>query len=71
MSKISCPLFTITLAKGRETVVIDDKDKIPDEYVRVKTSIEPDKVEIGKRLKAGEEVEGAHLERSKPSIQIK
>lgn len=71
MTKISCPLFTITLAKGRENVVIDDKDKLPDEYVRVKTSIEPDKAEISRRLKAGEEIEGARLERSKPSVRIK
>lgn len=71
MTKISCPLFAITLAKGRENVVIEDKDQLPDEYVRVKTSIEPDKIEIGRRLKAGEEVPGARLERSKPSIRIK
>ncbi|HIO30773.1 siphovirus Gp157 family protein [Marinobacter salarius] len=71
VTKISCPLFAITLAKGRENVVIDDKDKLPDECVRVKTSIEPDKTEISRKLKAGEAVEGAHMERSKSSIRIK
>ena len=71
ISKISCPLFTITLVKGRESVVVDDQDKLPDELVKVETSIKPDKPAISKQLKSGKEVPGARLERSKPSIRIK
>ena len=35
ISKISCPLFTITCAKGRESVVVDREDGIPDELMSV------------------------------------
>ncbi len=71
ITKISCPLFTITLARGREVAVIDDENQLPDELVRVKTEIAPDKSAIAAKLKAGELVPGAHLERSQSSIRIK
>ena len=71
ISKISCPLFTITLAKGREVAVIDDADQLPDELMRVKTDISPDKLAIAAKLKSGEEVPGARLERGQSSIRIK
>lgn len=71
MTKISCPLFTITLAKGREVVAIDDEAALPDELMRVKTEIAPDKTAIAAKLKAGEEVPGARLERGQSSIRIK
>lgn len=71
ITKISCPLFSITLSKGRESVVVDSQDLIPDDLMRVKTELTPDKTAIAKLLKAGTEVPGAHLERGKSSIQIK
>lgn len=71
INKISCPLFTITLAKGREVAVIDDADQLPDELMHVKTDIAPDKLAIAAKLKAGEEVPGARLERGQSSIRIK
>lgn len=71
ITKISCPLFTITLAKGREVAVIDDESQIPDELIRVKTEITPDKTAILKLLKEGGEVPGAHIERGQSSIRIK
>lgn len=71
ITKISCPLFTITCAQGREVAHIDDEKQIPDEYMRVKTDIAPDKNAIAAALKEGKEVPGAHLERSKSSIRIK
>lgn len=71
ISKISCPLFTITLASGREVAVIDKESELPDDLVTVKTAISPNKVEILKRLKAGEVIPGAHIERSQSSIRIK
>lgn len=71
ISKISCPLFTITCAKGRESVVVDSEDGIPDELMSVKTEIKPDKVAIAARLKAGEEIPGCRLERGQSSIRIK
>lgn len=69
--KIECPLFTITLAKGRDQVMIADESQIPDDYVRVKTEIKPDKVAIGKALKAGETVPGAQLVTGPTSLRVK
>src|SRR5690554_2110404 len=71
ITKISHPLFTITLAKGREVAVIEDESALPDELMRVKTEVAPDKNAIAAKLKSGEEVPGARLERSKSSIRIK
>lgn len=71
ITKISCPLFTITLAKGRESVVIDDEKSLDDDLVSTKVTTTPDKKAIAERIKAGQEVNGAHLERGKSSIRIK
>ena len=71
INKISCPLFTITLAKGRDIVQIDNEDKIPADYLNIKTSITPMKTEILAALKAGEKIEGVTLTKSKTSIRIK
>jgi len=71
INKITCPLFTITLAKGRDIVQINDADKIPADYLNIKTSMTPMKKEILAALKAGEEIEGASLTKSKNSIRIK
>jgi hypothetical protein len=71
ISKISHPLFSITLAKGREVAIIDNPSIIPDELTYVNTEIRPEKTEILRLLKEGKEVPGAHIERSQSSIRIK
>ncbi len=71
ITKISHPLFTITLAQGREIAVIDNPALIPDELMYVKTEMRPEKAEILRMLKEGKEVPGAHIERSKSSVRIK
>lgn len=71
ISKISCPLFTITLKKGRDMVQIQDEDKIPTDYLNIKTSVTPMKREILADLKAGNEIAGTILVKSKSSILIK
>lgn len=71
ISKITHPLFSITLAKGREIVIIDNPSVIPDELMYVKTEMRPEKAEILRLLKEGKEVPGAHIERSQSSIRIK
>lgn len=71
IKKISCPLFTITLVQGRQVAVIEDETLLPDDLVRVKTEVSPDKNAIAARLKAGEEVPGARLERGQSSVRIK
>lgn len=71
ITKITHPLFTITCGKGKPVVIVDDEKLIPDEFMRVKTSMAPDKLEIAKAIKEGVEVPGAHSEIGKSSISIK
>lgn len=68
---IRSTLYTVTLAQGTQVAIIDDESKLPDELTSVKTSIVPDKRAILAKLKAGEVVEGARLERTQSSIRIK
>ena len=72
IKKISCPLFTITCAMGREVVTVDDVDEIPDDFMSMpEVEMKPDKKAIMAALKDGAEVLGVHLERNKSSIRIK
>lgn len=52
------------------TVVVDNPDEIPEEYIRVKVTRNEDKVAIREAIQQGKEVPGAHLEQKK-NIQIK
>jgi hypothetical protein len=61
ISKIECPLFTITLSKPAKQVEITDESLLPDDYVRVKTTVAPDKVALAKALKEGADIPGAVL----------
>ncbi|MBU6956094.1 siphovirus Gp157 family protein [Hahella sp. HN01] len=71
IKNISCPLFSISYVKGRETAAIEDESALPDEYVDVKTEVKPNKASITKALKAGVNIPGARLEHTKSSIRIK
>ena len=71
IKKIDCPLFTITLAKGRDIAVIDNADDLEDDFVKVETTVKPIKEDILKALKDGIDVKGAHLEKGNNSIRIK
>lgn len=61
ISNIKCQLFSITLSKPAKQVEITDESALPDEFVRVKTTIAPDKAAIAKALKDGIDVPGAIL----------
>lgn len=50
---------------NRASVVVDDASAIPDQYMVTKTTVAPDKNAIYKAIKAGEEVPGAHTERTR------
>jgi len=71
ISKIECPLFKITLAKGRDVVEVVDADLIPNDYVNVKVTESPDKAAILKALKDGVEVPGCVMVKSKTSLRVK
>jgi hypothetical protein len=51
IKSIKRPLFTITLAIGREKVIVDNEEAVPDELTSVKTSITPDRTAIAAKLK--------------------
>lgn len=71
ITKINHPLFSITLGKPVVTCEVTDQSLLPDDYVTVKTEIEPDKRKILKDLKEGVEVEGAVLSEGKSRLLIK
>jgi len=71
MKKVQGDLFSVTLAKGSESVEVYDLALIPDEYIEVKTILQPDKAEIKKAIKAGGEVSGAKIIAGEPSVRIK
>ena len=71
ISKIECPLFSITLSKPTKQVEITDESLLPDEFVKVKTTVSPDKVLLAKVLKQGKEITGAILVDSEPRLIIK
>lgn len=51
ITSIKRPLFTITLAMGKEKVIVDNEDAVPDELTSVKSSVTPDKTAIAAKLK--------------------
>lgn len=70
INKISCPLFTITLTKPPQVVVVDDEAAIPDALVKVETVRKIDKKALLKDLKAGLDIPGAHLGEGNPGLRI-
>ncbi len=71
ISKITCPLFTVSLRIGSESVDILDESEIPDKYVIAEVVEKIDKNAIKADLRAGKEVNGAALKRGETTIQIK
>lgn len=58
--KFETPKVKLSYRKS-DKVEIDDINKLPKEYVKEKIEYSADKTEIGKLLKNGKSVEGAHL----------
>lgn len=69
--RVKTPLFNVTLAEGRHSVQVVDESLIPDDYVNVKTVIQPDKKVIGEMFKSGETVPGCEYVRGESSVRIK
>lgn len=69
LKKVSDPLVTVYLRKSTATIV-DEMDILPKDLIRVKVETSPDLVAIGKKLKAGEVIPGAHLE-ERQNVNIK
>ena len=64
ITKIESPYFALTIKKNPPSVVIDDVEAIPAEFMVTPAPPPPapDKKAIGEKLKAGEQVPGCHLE---------
>lgn len=61
--------FRARLMAGRESVVVDDEDALPEDCKRITVKVDPDKTRILKLIKAGESVPGARVEKN-PSLRI-
>lgn len=69
INKIECDLFNITLRKPVDVCVIDDAEKVPQDYWKVVKSV--DKALVKKALKDGHSVDGARLEKGQHGLIIK
>lgn len=67
--KVKAGVFDLSMRKS-ESVVIDDIDKLPEIYVKVKQTTSPDKTAIKKAIKVGEVISGAMLQVNN-NLQIK
>lgn len=68
-TKASSARYEAAVRYYDETKILDE-NKIPEEFIKVKTTKSPDKTAIKAAIKAGQEVEGAAIE-SVPHIKIK
>lgn len=68
LSKIKGELFTVSIADNPPSVVIDSEEMIPSDCKEVKITIARSR--IAEKLKSGEPVAGAHLERTR-SLRIR
>jgi len=71
ITNITCPLFSISLAKGRPIALIDNADEIPARFLKTKLTKTPIKADILKALKDGDKVPGASLGVGAESLRIK
>ena len=69
IDKIQTDLATFSLRKSKSTQ-IDNIELLPQEFVTVKQTFQPDKTAIKKAIEAGKEVAGAHIIEN-VSLQIK
>lgn len=70
-SSVKTALFTVSLAKGRQSVNVIEESALPDDMVVVKTEIRPDKKAIADAIMSGREVPGAELVTGEKSLRIK
>lgn len=67
--KFSSSRCAVSFRKS-ETVEVDDVQRIPPNLLRVKTTVDPDKMAIKTMLKAGQEIEGCRLvEKLNPQVK--
>lgn len=68
-TKLVIPEASISILEGKDSVVIDDLDELPQGAYRIKK--EADKVAIKESIQSGSEIPGARLERGADTIQVR
>lgn len=68
-TEVKSPEVTLRFRKS-SSVEITDSESLPEQFLRTKTVIEPDKTAIKNALKSGEKIQGAQLVESR-NLQIK
>ena len=68
-TEVKSPEVTLRFRKS-SSVEITDSESLPEQFLRTKTVVEPDKTAIKNALKAGEKIQGAQLVESR-NLQIK
>jgi hypothetical protein len=73
ISEISCQYFKLAIRKNPPSVIIDDADQLPLDYVVLPPipAPMPDKRKILDAIKHGETVPGASLDESKTRLEIR
>jgi hypothetical protein len=64
ITKIACPYFELAIVNNPVSVVVDDEQNLPSDYITVKTVKSPNKKAIKEAIDSGEDVPGAHLTRT-------
>lgn len=67
--RMEWPEATISIAAGRDGVVITDPDAVPDEFCAIERK--PRKDAITAAIKAGQEVPGAEMRNGMPTLQVR
>jgi hypothetical protein len=71
LPKIELPDVTVSLAKGRATLIVTDETMMPEEFLAMTTTYKPDKDAIKKAIESGAHVPGATLGNSPPHLAIR
>lgn len=73
ISKIECPLFTISYRKQPDVLEVIDESKIDPEYMILPEAkdFRPDKREILKALKSGKSIDGCRIKSQPEKLTIK
>lgn len=69
LTKLKTKLFTMTVNPAKDSVVVDDIELLPPEFVRTKK--EAEKAAIKKALEEGQVLKGVHLETGQPSLTVR
>lgn len=69
--KVKNELFTISVTKGRDSVVVDEPELVPGAMKTSETVYKVDKKAIKTAIDEGSTVAGAHLETGDPSLSIR